>query len=119
MAQRQDGVAIAKISRRFKRVLTRARSQSPDPLPTRVADIFANPAAATTGAGQVKVIRAIERHSAGTRQPNFLLLCADEFEVHIIIERYCLLSAKIVRHGFKQLLAADLQTSRWSLTGKR
>src|SRR6516164_8968271 len=41
----------------------------------------------SAGAGQVKLIRAIERHSAGTRQPNFLLLCADEFEVHIIIER--------------------------------
>src|SRR6516162_1365893 len=62
----------------------------------------------------MKLIRAIERHSAGTRQPNFLLLFAYEFEVHIIIERYRLLSAHIVRHGLKQPLGVRLigSTSR-------
>src|SRR6516164_3848863 len=62
----------------------------------------------SAGAGQTKLVRAIERHSAGTRQPNFLLLCADEFEVHIIIERYYLLSAEIVGHGLEQPLGVRL-----------
>jgi len=52
----------------------------------------------------VKLIGAIKRHSAGTSQPYFLLLCADEFKVHVIIERHCLLCAEIVGHGFKQSL---------------
>jgi hypothetical protein len=48
--------------------------------------------------------------------PIFLLLCANEFEVHVIIERHCLLRAEIVRHGLKQPLGVRLigLTNRYS-----
>src|SRR5262249_6844355 len=34
----------------------------------------------------------------------FLLLSANEFEIHVIIERYCLLGREIVGHRLKQIL---------------
>jgi hypothetical protein len=51
----------------------------------------------------MRLIWAIKSQRAGTCQSYLLLLCADDFEVRVVIEGYRLLRGEIVGHGSKLL----------------